>query len=182
MWVFCSSTLGALTSVIATATTGGGVKALGLCTGTRDFSVNGNQLQMCSHQQYQQHQATHLIDLKSRTTLCQPIYTGLIGLLVKLVFGSIGVVRTLFELNIISILKDILSTYDFAHGMSLSNMADGHCNQVHEVLKLLNKFLPTIARDQDGHLALDKEAFLWNRPDLLEKFGMDILPVLIQQI
>ncbi|KAA8516515.1 hypothetical protein F0562_016979 [Nyssa sinensis] len=128
------------------------------------------------------HQATHLIDLKSRTTLCQPIYTGLIGLLVKLVSGSIVAVRTLFELNISSILKDILSTYDLAHGMSSSNMVDGHCNQVHEVLKLLNELLPAIARDQGGQLALDKEAFLVNHPDLLEKFGMDILPVLIQVV
>ncbi|KAA8519137.1 hypothetical protein F0562_013390 [Nyssa sinensis] len=39
----------ALTSVIATATTGGGVKALDLRTGTRDFPVNGDQLRVhCS--------------------------------------------------------------------------------------------------------------------------------------
>ncbi|THG14842.1 hypothetical protein TEA_019658 [Camellia sinensis var. sinensis] len=76
------------------------------------------------------HQATHLIDLNCRTILCQPVYTGLIGLLVTLASGSIVAVRTLFELNISSILKDILSIYDLSHKMPSPNMVDGHCNQV----------------------------------------------------
>ncbi|KAM7468155.1 hypothetical protein LguiB_015717 [Lonicera macranthoides] len=128
------------------------------------------------------HQATHLIDLNSRTTLCQPVYTGLIGLLAKLASGSTVALTTLFELNISSILKDILSNYDLLHGMPSSPVADGHCNQVHEVLKLLNELLPPIARDQDIKSGSDKEAFLMNRPDLLQMFGMDLLPVLIQVV
>ncbi|THG17948.1 hypothetical protein TEA_016524 [Camellia sinensis var. sinensis] len=76
------------------------------------------------------HQATHLIDLNCRTILCQLVYTGLIGLLVTLASGSIVAVRTLFELNIRSILKDILSIYDLSHKMPSPNMVDGHCNQV----------------------------------------------------
>ncbi|CAL5380626.1 unnamed protein product [Camellia sinensis] len=75
------------------------------------------------------HQATHLIDLNCRTILCQPVYTGLIGLLVTLASGLIVAVRTLFELNISSILKDILSIYDLSHKMPSPNMVDGHCNQ-----------------------------------------------------
>ncbi|KAK9289472.1 hypothetical protein L1049_007627 [Liquidambar formosana] len=128
-------------------------------------------------------QATHLINLNSRTTLSQSIYTGLIGLLVKLASGSFVAVRTLFELNISSILKDILSSYDLSHGMPVLHMADGHCNQVHEVLNLLNELLPTLARDQeDVPLVSDKESFLVDHPDLLQKFGMDILPNLIQVV
>lgn len=52
--------------------------------------------------------------------------------------------------------------------------------QVYEVLKLLNELLPTSARDLDAQQVSDKEAFLVNCPSLLQKFGMDILPLLIQ--
>lgn len=52
--------------------------------------------------------------------------------------------------------------------------------QVYEVLKLLNELLPTSAGDQDDPQLSDKESFLVNQPDLLQKFGMDILPFLIQ--
>lgn len=51
--------------------------------------------------------------------------------------------------------------------------------QVYEVLKLLNELLPT-SRDQDAPQLLDRESFLVNRPDLLQKFGMNILPLIIQ--
>ncbi|RVW39674.1 E3 ubiquitin-protein ligase UPL4 [Vitis vinifera] len=50
-------------------------------------------------------------------------------------------------------------------------------SQVCEVLKLLNALLPTSARDQDVQMVLDKESFLANQPDLLQKFGNDILPI-----
>lgn len=49
------------------------------------------------------------------------------------------------------------------------------------MFKLLNELLPTVARNQDAQqLVLDKEAFLANHPDLLHKFGSDIIPSLIQ--
>ncbi|KAL2554468.1 E3 ubiquitin-protein ligase [Forsythia ovata] len=129
-------------------------------------------------------QALHHIDLNSRTTLGQPIYVGLIGLLVKLASGSAVAFRTLLELNISSILKDILSTYDLSHGMLSTSVVDGHCSQIHEVLKLLNELLPTIAREQDIEVQLssDKESFLMERPNIVEKFGIDLLPVLIQVV
>ncbi|GMP50528.1 hypothetical protein CsSME_00017111 [Camellia sinensis var. sinensis] len=136
--------------------------------------------ELCNHGLIQQ--ATHLIDLNCRTTLCQPVYTGLIGLLVKLASGSIVAFRTLFELNISSILKDVLSTYNLSHGMPSSNMVDGSCNQVHEVLKLLNELLPAIARDHSISVNLEKENFLVNQPDHLQKFGMDLLSILIQVV
>ncbi|XAR69030.1 Ubiquitin--protein ligase [Bertholletia excelsa] len=129
------------------------------------------------------HQAMQLIDLNCRTTLCQPVYTGLIGLLVKLASGSILAVRTLFELNVSSILKDILSTYnDLSFRLPSPYMVDGPCNQVHEALKLLNELLPSIARDHQNPLNLEKENFLGNHPDCLNKFGMDLLPILIQVV
>ncbi|MCD9641044.1 E3 ubiquitin-protein ligase upl4 [Datura stramonium] len=62
-------------------------------------------------------------------------------------------------------------------------MVDGqHYNQVDEVLKLLNELLPPISREQNIQLAADKEQFLINHPDLLQKFGFDLLPVLIQVV
>ncbi|GLT92432.1 hypothetical protein SLE2022_102700 [Rubroshorea leprosula] len=125
---------------------------------------------------------THLINSNSRTTLSQPIYNGLIGLLVKLSSGSCVAFKQLYELNISSILKDILSTYDPLHGMSSPHLFDGSCNQVHEVLKLLNEMLPLSVRDQGNQQMLDKESFLVSHPDLLQKLGMDILPILIQVV
>lgn len=51
-------------------------------------------------------------------------------MLVKLSSGSIVAFRTLYELNICSVLKNILSNYDLSHGMSSPHMIDGHSNQV----------------------------------------------------
>lgn len=58
-------------------------------------------------------------------------WQGLLGVLVKLSSGSTVAFRTLFELNISSILKDILSNYDLSHGVSSPHMIDGQGNQVH---------------------------------------------------
>lgn len=136
--------------------------------------------QLCKHTLIQQ--VTHLIELNGRTTVSQSVYVGLIGLLVKLAAGSIVAVKTLFELNISHILKDILSTHDFSHGVPSTLMVDGHYNQVDEVLKLLNELLPPISREQDIKLAAEKEDFLISHPDLLQKFGFDLLSVLIQVV
>ncbi|PHU06662.1 E3 ubiquitin-protein ligase UPL4 [Capsicum chinense] len=136
--------------------------------------------QLCEHRLVEQ--VTHLIELNGRTTVSQSVYVGLIGLLVKLAAGSIVAVNTLFELNISHILKDVLSTHDFSHGVPSTLMIDGHYNQVDEVLKLLNELLPPISREQNVQLAADKEHFLISHPDLLQKFGFDLLPVLIQVV
>lgn len=114
---------------------------------------------LCKHGLIQQ--TTHLINSNSRTTLSVPVYNvcyfllfislvisfmlcrtdfglnilfgwqGLLGVLVKLSSGSTVAFRTLFELNISSILKDILSNYDLSHGVSSPHMIDGQGNQVH---------------------------------------------------
>ncbi|XP_038695797.1 E3 ubiquitin-protein ligase UPL4-like isoform X1 [Tripterygium wilfordii] len=128
------------------------------------------------------HQATNLISINGRTALSQPIYNSLVGLLVKLCSGSVLAFKTLYELNVSGILKDILSTYDLSHGVSSPYMVDGHCNQVHEVLKLLNELVPTSARDQFVQQLSDKESFLVDHPHLLQKFGVDIFPILIKMV
>ncbi|KAL8484061.1 hypothetical protein ACS0TY_026673 [Phlomoides rotata] len=121
----------------------------------------------------------HLIGLNSRTTLSQPTCIGLIGLLVKLAIGSNVAFKTLFELNVGNIVKDMLCGYDLSHGMQTPTV-DGHHSQINEVLKLLNELLPTITAD--GQHKSDKEAFLLNHSDILQKFGIDLLPILIQVV
>ncbi|CAK8571548.1 unnamed protein product [Lathyrus sativus] len=134
--------------------------------------------ELCKHGLIQQ--VTHLLSINGRASLSQLIYNGLIGLLVKLSSGSVVAFRTLYELNISSILREILSAFDLSHGVSTSQLIGGHCNRVYEVLKLLNELLPGLDKDQSNQLALDKESFLANHPDLLQKLGMDVFPMLIQ--
>ncbi|KAF8397626.1 hypothetical protein HHK36_016546 [Tetracentron sinense] len=127
------------------------------------------------------HQATHLIALNSKSTLSEPIYNGLIGLLARLASVSVVSVRTLIELNISNTLKHILSNYDRSHGVPCPLTTDENSNQIHEVLKLLYELLPPLARnDQNNQLVSDKEKILVDQPELLRQIGMDILPVLIQ--
>ncbi|KAK8561866.1 hypothetical protein V6N13_148987 [Hibiscus sabdariffa] len=136
--------------------------------------------ELCKHELI--YQVTHLLKLNSRTTVSQPTYNGLIGLLVKLSSGSFVAFRNLYELNISNTLKDVLSTCDLSHGISSPHLVDGNCNQVHEVLKLLNELLPTSTGDQANQLVLDKESFLADHHDLLQRFGMDLFPMLVQVV
>ncbi|KAM6569071.1 hypothetical protein CsatB_017056 [Cannabis sativa] len=136
--------------------------------------------ELCKHGLIEQ--TTHFINSSSRTTMSLPVYNGLLGVLVKLCSGSTVAFKTLFELNISSILKDTLSNYDMSHGVSSPRTIDGQGNQVYEVLNLINALLPASTGDQDAPELLDKESFLKNQPDLLKKFGMDILPSMIQVV
>ena len=54
----------------------------------------------------------------------------LVGLLVKLSSRSLVAFRTLYELNISSILRDILCTIDLTNGVSISEQIGGHCHWV----------------------------------------------------
>lgn len=60
----------------------------------------------------------------------QFVLQGIIGMLIKLSSGSYLGFRTLYELKICIILKDILATYNVPHGVSSPHLADGHCIQV----------------------------------------------------
>ncbi|KZV58123.1 hypothetical protein F511_37571 [Dorcoceras hygrometricum] len=126
--------------------------------------------------------AIHLIGINSRTTLSQLTNTGLIGLLAKMAAGSTIAFQTLFELNISSTVKDMLSSYDLSHGTHSIPMLDGHYSQIHEVLKLLNELLPAVSIELVGEVKSDKEAFLLSHPDVLPKFGVDLLPILIRVV
>ncbi|KAG2310305.1 hypothetical protein Bca52824_021862 [Brassica carinata] len=133
--------------------------------------------QLCSHGLI--HQSTHLLNLNSRTTLSQPVYNGVIGLLRKLSSGSTLAFRTLYELNIGYRLKEIISTYDISHSVPSTQPINACSNQVHEVLKLVIELLPA-SPVEGGSLALEKESFLVDQPNLLQQFRADMLPVMIQ--
>ncbi|KAF5188287.1 E3 ubiquitin-protein ligase [Thalictrum thalictroides] len=129
------------------------------------------------------HQAVHHIELNGRSPLSQSVYIGLIGLLSKLASGSVAAVRTLLELNISSMLKNILSSYDHARGMPSFVVSGEQSNQVHEFMKLLNELLPPLPRNiEDALLTSDKEKILGDQPELLQQFGVNILPVMIEVV
>lgn len=52
--------------------------------------------------------------------------------------------------------------------------------QVCEVLKLLNELLPI--GDANAEQLSEKVSFLASNPKLLQKFGMDVLPLLVQVV
>ena len=52
---------------------------------------------------------------------------------------------------------------------------------MHEVLKLVIELLPA-SPVGDNKLALEKESFLVDQPNLLQQFGADMLPVMTQVI
>ncbi|ESQ40197.1 hypothetical protein EUTSA_v10012430mg [Eutrema salsugineum] len=133
--------------------------------------------QLCRHGLI--HQSTHLLNLNSRTTLSQPVYNGVIGLLRKLSSGSTLAFRSLYELNIGYRLKEIMSTYDISHSVSSTHPINACSNQVHEVLKLVIELLPA-SPVEGNQLALEKESFLVNQPDLLQQFEADMLPAMIK--
>ncbi|XXG81111.1 hypothetical protein AAC387_Pa09g1820 [Persea americana] len=138
--------------------------------------------ELCKHGAI--HQSAQLLALHGRMTLSQPTYTDLIGMLARLASGSLAAVRTLFELNMSSTLKDILASTDLSHGMPHSHLGNIDPNQLHEVLKLLNELLPPLAGvgEHTQERASDKEKILKDQPELLRQFGVDILPVLIQVV
>lgn len=58
------------------------------------------------------------------------ILQDLIGMLARLASGSLAAVRTLFELNMSSTLKDILASTDLSHGTPHSHVGNIDPNQV----------------------------------------------------
>ncbi|KAK9124363.1 hypothetical protein Sjap_013965 [Stephania japonica] len=128
------------------------------------------------------HQVLQLISSKSRITISQHISVGLIGVLCRLASYSVAAVKTLLELNVGCSLKHILSTCGLSSGISYPTANDGQCNQVHEVLKLLNELLPQARKNEDISPTVDKEKILRDQPELLQQLGIEILPVLIQVV
>ncbi|XP_014491908.1 E3 ubiquitin-protein ligase UPL4 isoform X1 [Vigna radiata var. radiata] len=136
--------------------------------------------ELCKHGLIQQ--VTLLLSSSAQTTLSELTYYGLVGLLVKLSSRSFVAFRKLYELNISSILTHILSTFELTNGVSMSQQIGGNCNWVNEVLKLLNELVPDRTKDQNDQLVVDKESFLDNHSDLLQRLGMDVFPMLIKML
>ncbi|KAK9158171.1 hypothetical protein Scep_004745 [Stephania cephalantha] len=128
------------------------------------------------------HQVLHLISSKSFIAISQHISAGLIGVLCRLACCSVAAVKTLLELNVGCSLKHILSTCGLSCGISYPTANDGQCNQVQEVLKLLNELLPQGRKNEDISPTVDKEEILRDQPELLQQLGIEILPVLIQVV
>ncbi|KAL2933844.1 E3 ubiquitin-protein ligase UPL4 [Bienertia sinuspersici] len=127
-------------------------------------------------------QVIHLLELNSRTALSQSIYTGLVGVVAKIASGSPDAVKTLFELNIGSIIKDGLSNSDLPHGTPSPRSVDNNYAQVQEILKLLHVLLPEVDKDKKEESLSSTERTLLNHPDNLQKFGIDILSTLVQVV
>ncbi|KAJ8620901.1 hypothetical protein MRB53_029430 [Persea americana] len=130
------------------------------------------------------HHSNHLLALHSLMTVWQPTYMELFQMLARLASVSLVAIRTLFEQNMSSTLKDILTSADLSHRRPHSHLGDMHSNLIHEVLKLLNMLLPPLpgVGEHIQELASDKEKILMDQPELLCQFGVDILPVLIQMV
>nr|CAD1817569.1 unnamed protein product [Ananas comosus var. bracteatus] len=137
--------------------------------------------ELCQHGIVQK--CVHLITVDGRTILSQTTCSSLIGLLTKLASSSLVAVKTLFELNIGSILKGILMASDLSHGGPYPILEDVQSNQVHEVLKLANQLIPPVARDSEGtQVELAKEKILTDQPNLLHQFSADILPASVKVV
>ncbi|KAF5202161.1 E3 ubiquitin-protein ligase upl4 [Thalictrum thalictroides] len=118
-------------------------------------------------------QVAHLIASNVGNILNQQIYTGLIELLSQLASGSITASNSLLELNISNTMKQILSTYDLSHSKPQS--------LIHEVIKLLYVLLPPLSTDGDGNMKVSNtDRIIAHQPGLLQQFGADVLPVLVQ--
>lgn len=51
---------------------------------------------------------------------------------------------------------------------------------MHEILKLLHELLPEVSRDKKEEILSSTERILLDQPHILQEFGLDILPTLVQ--
>ncbi|CAH2075832.1 unnamed protein product [Thlaspi arvense] len=135
-------------------------------------------------------------------------YTGLIRLLSTCASGSPLGFRTLLLLGISSILKDILSGPGVSANASVSPALSRPADQIFEIVNLANELLPplpegvislptstntlvkgsgqkksspsTSGKQDDSPKVSPREKLLADQPELLQKFGLDLLPVLVQ--
>ena len=135
-------------------------------------------------------------------------YTGLIRLLSTCASGSPLGCRTLLLLGISSILKDILSGSGVSANTSISPALSRPADQIFEIVNLANELLPplpegsislptsantlvkgsgqkksspsTSEKQEDSLKVSPREKLLSDQPELLQQFGLDLLPVLVQ--
>ncbi|KAL2346042.1 hypothetical protein Fmac_000042 [Flemingia macrophylla] len=145
-----------------------------------------------------------------QASLSTPTYTGLIRLLSTCASGSPLGAKTLLLLGISGILKDILSGSGVSSNTSVSPALSRPADQIFEIVNLANELLPPlpqgtislpvssnlfvkgsmkkspgssgIPEDTNGnvHEISAREKLLNDQPELLQQFGMDLLPVLMQ--
>ncbi|XP_031485400.1 E3 ubiquitin-protein ligase UPL4 [Nymphaea colorata] len=142
----------------------------------RCFSSSNDMLdELCKPGLLQQ--ATDAISINSQMVLNRQAFTGLIGMLSMVACGSAVAAEALLDMNIISTLRDILSTCRFSCGAAYSLAGDVYSDQICAVLNLLNVLLPPLEGETTQMLCCKENKFK-DQPGLLQ-YGMDILPVLI---
>ncbi|KAJ8767008.1 hypothetical protein K2173_012517 [Erythroxylum novogranatense] len=145
-----------------------------------------------------------------QASLSTPTYTGLIRLLSTCASGSHLGAKTLLLLGITGILKDILSGSGVSANSSVSPALSRPSEQIFEIVYLANELLPPLPEgtislpispfligsaakkspssssakqdDVNGNVleVSAREQLLNDQPELLQQFGMDLLPVMIQ--
>ncbi|AQK67621.1 Putative hect E3 ubiquitin ligase [Zea mays] len=143
-----------------------------------------------------------------QTSLSTSTYTGLIRLLSICASGSLLAVKTLLLLGISGTLKDILSGSALISGTSVSPAVTRPADQMFEIVSLADDLLPHIpARiiklptyyhtykgsstkksasikqeggGSTGNERSGRERLLREQPELLQQFGMDLLPTMTQ--
>ncbi|KAL8115765.1 hypothetical protein AgCh_022317 [Apium graveolens] len=144
-----------------------------------------------------------------QATLSTSTYTGLVRLLSTCASGSPLGSKNLLLLGISGIIKDILSGSGLVANMSVSPALSSPPEQIFEIVNLANELLPPLPQgtislpsssnvsvkgslisvplvdseeqdDSTGTEISTREKLLNEQPELLQQFGIDILPVLIQ--
>ncbi|XP_057827496.2 E3 ubiquitin-protein ligase UPL3 isoform X1 [Cryptomeria japonica] len=112
------------------------------------FASSSDKLdELCNHGLVAQ--AVRLVSVSNsgagQTSLSAPTYTGLIRLLSTFAGGSALAAKTLFDLNISHILRDVLAASSFVSGISASPALNRPPDQTYEIVTLLNELLPPLA-------------------------------------
>ncbi|KQJ92735.1 E3 ubiquitin-protein ligase UPL3 [Brachypodium distachyon] len=144
-----------------------------------------------------------------QTSLSTSTYTGLIRLLSTCASGSLLAAKTLLLLGISGTIKDILSGSGLVAGTSVAPAMSRPADQMFEIVSLADDLLPHLpvgiislpthcrvfvkgssakksaSAKQDGAGSTENErsgheSLLREHPELLQQFGMDLLPVMTQ--
>lgn len=177
------------------------------------FASSSEKLdELCNHGLVTQ--AARLISVgtsgSGQSSLSTSTYTGLIRILSKFAGGSALAAKTLLDLHISGIVRDILTGSSLVPGMSGSLALDRPTDQMHEIVTLLNELLPPLpegtislppnydvfskcpakshvldnntGEDLNGTMRemSTREKMLHDQPEILLQFGLDLFPVLVQ--
>ncbi|KAE8724708.1 E3 ubiquitin-protein ligase UPL3 [Hibiscus syriacus] len=146
------------------------------------FASSPNKLdELCNHGLVTQ--AASLISTSTsgggQASLSTPTYTGLIRLLSTCASGSPLGAKTLLLLGISGILKDILSGSGVSNNSSVPPALSRPAEQVTNFIQAENMVVQENT-DENAPEVSAREKLLRDQPELLQQFGVDLLPVLIQ--